>query len=152
MKSGLCKYYQPLRLEKPSNFRLVHRPVAERAEHDASLSPDGSEPGLMIEDLAARYYHSYVEVIGGRRCTSSAFAEASCGQGSANDSEETWLSVPLRSAWVKLSRTQLEQMSSGVPLLTAIARLGRHAANVLTAAIRRPHIVCACAAAALQRT
>ena len=22
MKSGLCKYYQPLRLEKPSNFRL----------------------------------------------------------------------------------------------------------------------------------
>ena len=23
MKSGLCKYYQPLRLEKPSNFRLA---------------------------------------------------------------------------------------------------------------------------------
>ena len=23
MKSMLCKYYQPLRLEKPSNFRLV---------------------------------------------------------------------------------------------------------------------------------
>jgi hypothetical protein len=25
MKSGLCKYYQPLRLEKPSNFRLNAR-------------------------------------------------------------------------------------------------------------------------------
>jgi hypothetical protein len=25
MKSMLCKYYQPLRLEKPSNFRLVRR-------------------------------------------------------------------------------------------------------------------------------
>ena len=38
MKSGLCKYYQPLRLEKPSNFRLsgqkprlarVHKPLPE---------------------------------------------------------------------------------------------------------------------------
>jgi hypothetical protein len=50
---------------------LVHRPVAERAEHDASLLQT-VEPGLMIEYLAARYYHSYVEVIGGRRCASSA--------------------------------------------------------------------------------
>jgi hypothetical protein len=24
---------------------MVHRPVAERAQHNASLSPDGSEPG-----------------------------------------------------------------------------------------------------------
>ena len=30
------------------------------------------EPGLLMEDLAARYYHSYVELIGGRQCTSSA--------------------------------------------------------------------------------
>jgi hypothetical protein len=35
MKSGFCKYYQPLRLEKPSNFRLEE--CAERSVRGLKL-------------------------------------------------------------------------------------------------------------------
>jgi len=38
MKSMLCKYYQPLRLEKPSNFRLVGFDAGQAVERDSGLA------------------------------------------------------------------------------------------------------------------
>jgi hypothetical protein len=41
--------------------------------------------------------------------------------------------------WVKLRRTQSEQMSSGLPLKADIAQYSRHVSKVPKAVIRSPH-------------
>src|SRR4030088_886093 len=51
MKSGLCKYYQPLRLEKPSNFRLAE-PAPDLVAHVLAegLSARGA---ILLVDIEA---------------------------------------------------------------------------------------------------
>jgi hypothetical protein len=58
MKSALCKYYQPLRLEKPSNFRLDW-PAPRWSQYISLLR----QKGLVIETVLERHGGPY----GGRR-------------------------------------------------------------------------------------
>ena len=59
MKSMLCKYYQPLRLEKPSNFRLelpraVSTSLVLRSALFARISKDGRTVSSSFETRPGR--------------------------------------------------------------------------------------------------
>jgi hypothetical protein len=50
-KAGLCKYYQPLRLEKPSNFRLVPSVIVLFDNFKGSLVERGNEQSVRTNDF-----------------------------------------------------------------------------------------------------